>query len=395
MAEYKFVALDKTSKKVKGTATAVDSTDLALILKEQNLYLVTSQPVKDKETKSRVLKLNELSLFSREIGTMTSAGVPLVRAIEIMTNRDIKPALKKIYLTLLQSLRKGNQLSYAMEEQTGVFPELMINMYRSGEESGHLDSAAMKMAQTYDKEFKLQNTIRSAMVYPIILCFMLVAVVLVVFTFILPQFFVLFDGIELPTVTKVVMGISHALTNYWYIMIVVIVLLIIGIRELAKAPKFALSLAKTKLKMPLFGKLFKTIYTARFARTLSSLYASGLSIVESVAIASKVIGNKYILSQFEHVRAVLLSGGSLSSSINTVDGFDTKLTSTVQIGEETGKLDEMLDNIADSFDYEAEIASTRMVKFIEPIFIIIMAVVVGFVVLSVLLPILTLYQSIG
>ena len=212
----------------------------------------------------------------------------------------------------------------------------------------------------------------------------------------MPQFKALFDAMpSLPPATQVLFAISNFVQTRWYVLIICIFLIVIGLRFLFKVPAVRYGLDKLKVHLPKFGKMNKVIYTAHFARTLSSLYSSGIPIVTSLEIARKTIGNLYIDKQFDEVIARVKAGDTLSDSLEKVDGFIKKLTSAMHVGEETGSLDSMLNSTADDLDYEAEMTTTRMVTFLEPIMIVIMAVIVGFIMIAVITPIYQSYSSIG
>jgi type IV pilus assembly protein PilC len=268
-------------------------------------------------------------------------------------------------------------------------------MIRAGENTGRLDVTAEKMAVTFDKEHRLNQKISSATVYPIILVVLIIGVVLILFTFVLPQFMGLFENMELPWPTKVVMAISDFMIAYGIHTVVGVVLGVAGLIMLFRKPGPRRALDHFKLKIPKINHLLRTIYTARFARTLSSLYVSGISMIQALQISKGTIGNKYIESQFDAIIEALGNGRTLSQAISMVDGFESKLQSTVLIGEESGSLERMLESVADQYDYDAEMASQRLVTMIEPILIIVMAVIVAFVIISVLMPIFSLYSSVG
>jgi type IV pilus assembly protein PilC len=222
-----------------------------------------------------------------------------------------------------------------------------------------------------------------------------VLVVIILFTFVMPQFSTMFEGMTLPLPTQVMMAISHFLTTYWLYTIGGIIIVVAVLLATFQQPRPRHALDHTKLRLPIAGKLLRTIYTARFARTLSSLYVSGIPMIQSLRIARTTIGNAYREGHFDDVISALANGRTLSQSLSIVDGFDKKLNSTILIGEESGRLEQMLDSVADQFDYESEMATQRLISFMEPVMIIIMAVIVGFVIISVLLPIFGMYQSIG
>ena len=394
MPVYKYTAKNLQSQLVRGTMEAASADTVRRTLRQNNEFALKIQEVQEHH-KVYKLKPMEISDFSRQIASMLASGITMIRAIKIMEERDIKPAIKKVYGVLYQEIQRGNTLSYAMESTGSSFPELLINMYKSGEASGQMEGTARKMADHYEKEHKLRGKIKSAMTYPVILFVITIMVVVLIFTLILPQFFTLFEGIELPAITQLMINISNSMTTYWYIYIIgTLILLVLG-GFLITVPRVKKALDQFKLKIPQIGKLMKIIYTARFARTLSSLYSSGLAMINALTISGATIGNTYLQSQFPHAIEQVRNGEPLSASIQTIHGFDAKLVATIYIGEESGNLDDMLEAVADSFDYEAEMATTRLVTFIEPIMIIIMAVIVGGIMLSVMLPIMTLYQNIG
>lgn len=394
MPVYKYTAKNLQSELVRGTMEAANPDLVRRTLRQNNEFALKIQEVHEQH-KVYKLKPMEISDFSRQIASMLSSGITMIRAIKIMEERDIKPAIKRVYGELYQEIQRGNTLSYAMEETGGSFPELLINMYKSGEASGQMEGTARKMADHYEKEHKLRGKIKSAMTYPVILFAITIIVVALIFTLILPQFFTLFEGIELPAITQLMINISTSMTTYWYVYIIALIIIIVLGSFLLTVPSIKKALDQFKLKIPKIGKLMKIIYTARFARTLSSLYSSGLAMINALTISGATIGNTYLQGQFPHAIEQVRNGEPLSASIQTIHGFDAKLVSTIYIGEESGNLDEMLESVADAFDYEAEMATARLVTFIEPIMIIIMAVIVGGIMLSVMLPIMTLYQNIG
>ncbi len=281
-----------------------------------------------------------------------------------------------------------------MEQQDGVFPELLINMVRAGESNGKLDQSLQKMADHYDAEHRTNQDIRGAMTYPIILIVITLLVIIAVFTFIFPTFIGVFGDMELPVITQIMMAISSFMTNQWLLLLIIVLAAGLGIYWLTRLNSVRYAWDRFKVKCPRVGKLMKIIYTARFARTFSSLYSSGLTILDALQITRGTIGNRYIAAQFDEVLRSVRQGMSLSESLSGVDGFDVKLTETIAVGEETGRVDDLLLNIADSFDYESSMAIKKLVKLIEPIMIMVMSVIILTVMLSVMLPIYQLYGSI-
>jgi type IV pilus assembly protein PilC len=373
---------------------ANDEETVRRLLRQDQTFLIRIREVENVR-KPYKLKSIELSDFSRQLASMLGSGIPVIRAMRILEERDVKPSLKKVYEVILREIQQGNTLSEAMELSGGSFPELMINIFKAGEASGQLENSARKMADHYEKEHKLKEKVRTAMTYPIILFGVTIVVVLLVFTLILPQFFELFDGIELPALTKFMLFLSNSLETYGLFYLIGLLLVLALGAFILSIPKVKLQTDKVKLSVPKIGHLFKIIYTARFARNLSSLYSSGLPMINALNIAGDTVGNTYIRDQFIMVVESVRNGEALSAAIEKIDGFDAKLVATIYIGEESGRLDEMLENVSDAYDYEAEMATARMVTYIEPVMIIIMAFMVGSIILSVMMPIMTLYQNIG
>ena len=395
MPNYKYTAAGSNGKKVRGVMTAPDETALYQRLREEGKYLTASKEVTGKRTSGK-LKIVVVADFCRQLGTLLGAGVSLVRALSIIAAEEsVKPKVRTIYEEMLRLIRQGVPLSEAMERQAPAFPELLVGMLRSAEVSGNLDHTAKRMAVHYEKEHRINSKVRSAMVYPIILAVMMVAIVVFVVGYILPQFSDLFATMgELPWMTRVVMAFSDLVTNYWYLLILGLAVLVMLIRMVLKAPAVRLAFDKRKLKLPVVGKLLRTIYTARFARTLSSLYGSGVPIMSSLSTAADTVGNQYIVSQFGESVRLLQQGGSLTDALRRIDGFENKLASSIAIGEETGNLDEMLDVTADSYDYASEQAMNRLVTLLEPCMLILMGFMVGFIMLAILLPIFGSYNAI-
>lgn len=395
MALYKYKARDKSGRRISGKMEAVDEIQLHTKLREKDQFLVHYER-KGSSGRARRLKPKETAEFCRSLGTLLAAGVSLVRALSIVAREETnKPWQTKLYDALLRSVRQGNPVSEAMQEQGDAFPVLLIYMVRSAEAGGNMDKVVLRMAAHYEKEARLKAKVATAMVYPCILAVLIVAVILIIFTFVIPQFASLFERMDsLPLTTRIVMGFSDGLKAYWFPILLGLFFLGVLFAFIKNRPVVRLWWDKVKVHLPVFGKLLKSIYTARFGRTLSSLYSAGLPIVTALQVSRSTVGNSYIEGQFDKVISLVRAGGALSDGLDQIDGFNRKLAASIRVGEETGSLDTMLDTIADTLDYEAEQAMNRMVTFIEPVMIVIMAVVVGFVIISVIQPIYGSYNAI-
>lgn len=397
MPKYKYKAKDSNGKISKGVFEAADEMALYQALRADGRYLISSKDMEESKLKSRRrMKTAVLADFSRQLGTLLKAGVSLVRSLNIISNEiGVKSADKETYQNLLNAIRQGIPLSEAMEEQGKTFPVLLVSMMRSAEANGNLDQTSLRMADHYDKEHRLNGKVRNAMIYPMILSVLLVCVIIFILSYLVPQFQDIFDTMEsLPLPTVILLGMSDGIQKYWPFIILAVVVLVFGLNLLFRIPKVQWKKDQLKLKLPVIGNLLRKIYTARFARTLCSLYSSGIPIIQALQIGSSTVGNRYIEDQFDGVIDLIRRGESLSGSLMQIDGFQKKLSSSILVGEETGSLDEMLDSIADSLEFEAERALERLVTLMEPVLIILMALIIGFVVVAVILPIYESYSTI-
>ncbi len=396
MTTYKYVARNSIGKRISGKANANDEIDLQSRLKNDNLYLESAQEIVKKYSGKKI-RADRIADFSRSIGKLVGAGVSLVRALRIIVDDEtLRQKERNVYADVLKQVRTGISLSDAMSMQGAAFPPMMINMFRSAEASGTLEATANQMAEYYSKEYKLNKKIKSSMTYPKILGGLMVVVMIILMGYVVPQFEDLFAMMEsLPASTEILLGLSDFITNKWFLLIIFGVLAFIVFKLLFAIPSVRHAKDKIKIKLPKIGKLMKIIYTARFSRTLASLYNAGLPIISCLNIARDTIDNKYIEDQFEVVIKDVQAGQNLSEALAKIDGFTKKLVSSVIVGEETGTLDDMLNSVADQLEYDSEMAIQSMVSMLEPLIIAGLAFVVGFIIISVIQPIYGSYDAIA
>lgn len=396
MESFRYKARDEKGKIISGVMQANNEVDLHEKLKAENKLLIDAK-LATKSSGGKRMKGDRLSDFARNLSKLLGAGVSLVRTMSIIADDEsIKENERKLYKDILKQIRSGTPFSNAIENEGDTFPTLFVNMMRSAEQSGNMDKTAANMADYYSKEYRLNQKISSSMTYPKILVFLIIAVVAIIMGFVIPQFSSLFATMDsLPVATTILLGISNFVASKWYVLIFFGIILYVVWVVVGSIPAVKMWKAKVEIHLPKIGKLRKIVYTARFARTLSSLYSAGMPIVACLNVAKTTIGNVYIESQFDDMIAKIRAGGNLSEAIEEIDGFVKKLPSSIMVGEETGQLDSMLISIADQMDYDSEIAIEKLVAMIEPLMIVIMAVVVGFIMLAVIQPIYSSYQSIS
>ena len=396
MTTYKYLARNEQGRKITGKLQANDEIDLQARLKNEHLYLESATEQKRKALGKKI-RSDRVADFARNLGKLIGAGVSLVRALRIICDDEtLRQKERNLYEEVLKQVRTGVSLSEAMTMQGMAFPAMMINMFRSAEASGTLEATANQMAEYYAKEYKLYKKIKSSMTYPKILGVLMVVVLAIIMGYVVPQFEDLFAQMEsLPTSTEILLGLSNFIATKWYLLIIFGVVAFIIIKLLFAVPSIKYAKDKLKIKFPKIGKLQKIIYTARFSRTLASLYNAGLPIISCITIARDTIGNRYIESQFETVIKDVQAGQNLSDALAKVDGFVKKLVSSVVVGEETGTLDDMLNSAADQLEYDSEMAVQSMVSMLEPMIIVVLAFTVGFIIVSVIQPIYGSYDAIA
>lgn len=394
MPVYQYEGWDMASRPVKGKRGAVSEQALYEVLKAEGIFLTRCMRMDGISGTQKMLKPIELSEFCRQIAVMTGSGITLSRALGILRTGTEEKRLRSIYECLQKRMKQGCPISDAMEEM-GIFPEMMVNMVRAGEASGKMEQTMRELVDHYQKEHRMRTRIQAAVQYPKILCLAAVASILTVFLVVIPTVEPLFEGMELPLLTKILMGFSGFVKEKWYAAIILMCLPAAVWQTMLSNEKFRCLWDKVKLSLPVIGEQFKIIYTARFSRSQSSLYASGLPMLLCLEIAGRALGNRYLERQFSKVIKQVQNGEMLSRAIQNVDGLDKKLASVIFVGEETGKLDKMLESVADGYEYESDMALTRLIGLIEPIMILVMGVIIGIILLGVMIPMWNMYGYIG
>ncbi len=324
-------------------------------------------------------KTKELSFNCRQLSAMLSSGLTLVKALDILSKEQENEKATKIWLDIYEQVQKGESFSNALEMQGDAFPKFMKSMVGAGESSGQMDIIMKRLEAHYDKENKMNNTIRGALIYPIILLVLCVAVCILIFTVIIPVLKPLFgdDPKNLNIIAQFLLKGNEIFINYWYLILVAVAALTAGIVYALKVPSIKYKIDMYKITAPKVGPLMVKIYTARFARTLSSLYSSGIPMVECLQRSSDVLNNLYVSDKFKQVIDEVKQGEPLSAAITRTEIFESMFCSILFVGEEAGALDDILEKSADYYDEEADSAVQRLVSLLEPVAIIFLGVVVG------------------
>ncbi len=380
MAYFSYVATDANGTKVKGKEFAEDYLDLTSKLREKNLFCTQYTEIQEKQQDAKYkFKTADLAFLCRQLASMLTAGISLVKSLHILYSQEENKKAKAVLLEIYEDVQKGRSFSEAIQSRPGVFPNLFVSMVAAGEASGNLDSIMNRVADHYASENKTNNKIKGAMTYPMILGILLIGVFFGLFIFIMPMFRDL-AGDDLPPLSAAMFGISDFMIAYWWVIIIIAVVLILVIRILLKVPAIKFKFDQVLTKMPKVGVLMCTIYTARFARTMSNLFASGLQMVDCIEKSVDTLNNQYIEQTF-HGQVVedVKHGEALSTAIAKTAIFPGIFTSIIMVGEESGALDDILAKSADYYEDEADSAIAKLVGLLEPCMIIFMGIMIGMI----------------
>ena len=376
MKKFKYKAMKNDGTKTTGEYEANSRDDVMEMITSNGYYPLKVEEVIESATINihKKIKVKEISIFCRQMYTMLDAGVPLINALNLMSTQVTNKHLVEIVKELEEDVRKGEMLSNSMRKFPEAFPTLLTSMVESGEASGNLDEMFLRMSTHFEKENKINNKVKAAMIYPIILACVGVAALIVVMVFVMPTFVSLFDssGAELPAATRLLIGLSSFMSNHYLMVIGILIAIIVGIIMYSKTESGIYFFAKLKISFPLIKDLNRKMIVSRFTRTLSTLLASGVSLVESLPIVSAVLNNVIAEDEVLKIRERVVKGEGLSTPIEDCELFPPMLSSMVRIGEESGALDDMLNKTADFYDEEVEQAIQTLTSMLEPIMIIIM-----------------------
>lgn len=403
MPNFKYVAYSKDGKELKGSIDAVDQEDAARKIKEQGQMVVKidTETAMDKEISlsfgKKKASSRDLSVFCRQFVSISTAGVAIVDALEMLGDQTENKALQEAIYNVKASVQKGETLAGSMRQQDGIFPTIMVNMVEAGESSGNLEVSFERMAIQFEKSTKIQQLVKKSMIYPIALGVIVVGVVILMMAFVVPTFSDMYADMdqELPFLTRMVVGISNFIVDRWYILIAAIVAAVIGFKAFAASHTGMYILADVKRKIPIFGKLTVKSASAQFARNLSTLTAAGISMIDALNIVAKTMPNVRFRDAVLEAKEKVSQGRPLSEPLRASGVFPNMIIHMIGIGEETGNMDDMLITAATYFEEEVEAATEQVAAVIEPLLIVVMAGIVGVIIMSILIPMFGMYDLAG
>jgi type IV pilus assembly protein PilC len=403
MATYAFKALDLAGAPSKGEIEASDKQTVAAQLRSRGLIVVDIEEqapanAADLLARFKKVKADDLVIATRQLSTMVQSGMSLLRALYVIEEQTESEKLREIWIDVRKDVEAGVALSDALQRHPEAFNELYVAMVQAGETGGILDQTLVRVAEQLEKDAALRRQIKAAMVYPCLIGGFAFVVLFALVTFLVPVFEKIFKdfGGELPAITKFTVWLSHMFTQRWYVMFLVIFATVWLFRYWKGSERGRIQWDKLKLKAPMkIGGIVQKVALARFSRTFSGLIAAGVPMLEAIEITGKTSGNKVVELAMENVRESVKKGGSLTQPMTKVpEAFPVMVTQMIGVGEETGALETMMTKVADFYEEQVDAAVKSLTSILEPVMIVVVGGIVGFIVISMYLPMFKVYDSI-
>ncbi|MDD2752583.1 MAG: type II secretion system F family protein [Candidatus Omnitrophica bacterium] len=400
MSIYQYTAKDKSGQTVTGTLEVNSEADVAEALHKKELIILSVKQIKKQAAQSTgggKVKLDDLVIFSRQLATMIDAGIPVVQALGILSEQIENKNLQVVVANARKDIEAGLSFSEALAKHPLVFSDLFINMTQAGEASGMLDEVLDRLATYLEKTAALTRKVTSSLIYPAVVVSMSILITAVLLLKVVPTFKGIFDmlGGELPLPTRVLIGISEVLKNFFLPVIGVMVFGGFLFKKYINTTRGRLQFDSSKLKMPILGPLFRKVAVAKFSRTFSTLVKSGVSVLSALDIVSKTSGNKVVEQAISDCRTAVREGERISQPLAKSGVFPPMVTRMISVGEQTGQLEKMLTKIADFYDDQVDAAVSGLTSMIEPLVISFLGIIIGGIVISLFLPIFKITQLIS
>jgi general secretion pathway protein F len=407
MPVYEYTALNRAGKRLKGIVDADSAMAARHKLRDLKIFPVALEETSTKprslpssqvsmSTIFRRVRPVELSALTRQLATLMGAGISLVSSLEALIAQITNPMLKKIMAHIKESVNEGNSLAFSLSQHPRQFSQVYINMVRAGEASGSLDLVLDRLSEYSEHHEALKGRLRAAMVYPIIMSIIGVLALMLLVTFVIPRFVEVFGEMEqaLPLPTLLVIGTSNVLKSFWWVIVLILIVFIVAFRQFIKTPRGRYIWDGIKLTAPIIGLVNIKMAMARFARTLGSLTQSGVPLISSLEIVRNIVNNNLIADDIDRAMEEIQEGKPLATPLAKSKWVTPVVIQMISVGEQSGELERMLNKIADIYEQEVESQVTAMTSMLEPVMILVMAVIVGFIAFSVLLPILEMSQMV-
>jgi type IV pilus assembly protein PilC len=404
LAIYNYKAKTSTGETVTGTFEANDKNMVVSLIKEKGFYPLTIEDKAEKGKEvtlkgNKKVKAKDLAIMCRQFQTMLNAGVTVISCLDMLKKQTENPTLKTAISTIYENVQKGNTLSESMKLLSKVFPVLLISMVEGGEVSGTLEVVLERLAVQFEKDNKIRSKVSTAMTYPAVIGCIALVMVTFMLIFIVPKFVGMIGsmGGELPTPTKILLFVSGLFINPLFLLglTAIIILSNIGFKKLKSTEKGKFFIDRTIYEMPMVGKNVQKILAARFTRTLSTLLSSGVSLIQSLEVVDRVVNNQIVSRGLVMVRDDIKKGSNLSEPLERLGIFPLMVTQMISVGEEAGSLDAIMEKVADFYDEEVETSISKLLAMMEPLMMMVLAIVVGFIVIAMIMPTFSINQSVG
>lgn len=400
MAAWGYVAIDKAGKEIKGSRDA-DNKELVLRdLKNQGLIVleITEQNMLTKDISfdfGSKPTPRDMAVFCRQFASITRAGVTIIETLNMLADSTENKKMQKAIYAVRADVEKGESFADSMAQHPAVFPELLVQMARAGEASGSLDTAMERMAIQFEKSAKTQALVKKAMIYPIVVACVAVAVVIVMLVFVIPRYMDMFEQLdaELPGITLAVIALSNFIKNNWFIIVPVVIAIVFAIKTYAKTNSGKHVFGKLQLKIPAIKNLVVKSACSQMSRTLSTLLTAGVPLIEAVDIVADTMTNIWFKEALKAALEQIMIGVPLSQPLQTCGLFPPMVFHMIRIGEEAGSTEEMLNKLADYYEEEVEMAVQSLMAAMEPMIIIVLAGIVGILIAAVMAPMVNMYAA--
>ncbi|MBM7854502.1 type IV pilus assembly protein PilC [Desulfohalotomaculum tongense] len=408
LQEFLYRARDVNGQEVTGIIRAEEIMAAANRLRKQNLYITKLEPAwgdtKNKYNNSGFfdrfnakVRVKELAVFCRQLSTLLAAGVPVLSALNVLAGQTGNKYFQKALAEVINKLQSGHDMAEALKSFPSVFPAIFISMVEVGEMNGEMDRTFALLAGYFEKEDAVKESIKTALIYPVIILFFSVVMIVTLMLFILPIFVEILKefNMELPAVTKMVISFSRYIVHYWYLFLLVPVGIIWGWSVLIKNYHFKKMVDGLVLRLPILGPLLIRIIIARFSRSLADLIRTGVPLLQALDVSRKIISNTVISRVIENVRNNVRQGGTMAEELKKSTVFPLMVTQMIVIGEKSGAVYQMLDKIADFYERELDVSLARLPAILEPVLITVTGGIVSLIVLAMVLPMFNMLGSVN
>ena len=396
---FEYEVRSENGQKIEGTLEAENESMLAQNLRKKGYYILDIKRKREGFNLSNInifekkVKLNDLAVFARQFSAMINSGISIIDALDILRDQIDHPKLKEVVIAVTEDIETGSDLSESLSKHPDVFPELFVQMVKAGETGGIIGDVLDRIANHYEKQDELQGKVKSALYYPITIMVIALLVIVFLLTNVVPTFVSMFEGFgaQLPLPTRILLGISSFMQSYWWLLGLILIALFFFFRNYRNTPEGRLKTDRFLLKIPQIGTMLKKIYLSRFSSTLAVLLSSGVDLLAALSIVEGVVGNRVYAQALTDARIKVREGSTLSGPLSKRDEFPKLLVHMIKVGEESGAMSRMLDKVSMFYDREVDRSVEGVVSIIEPVIIVFLAIVVGFVVISIVMPMFDMY----